>query len=77
MLSLTESAAAEGIDRGALLKNGKALQRRLLAPMDRRDRGHLRGLDFQHIEALLDLITNGPPQGSLVDTRRLAIGQGV
>ena len=55
----------EGIDRGALLKYGKALQRRLLRLWIEGIRGHLRGLDFQHIEALLDLITNGPPQGSL------------
>ena len=55
----------EGIDSGALLKCGKALQRRLLRLWIEGIRGHLRGLDFQHIEALLDLITNGPPQGSL------------
>jgi tRNA(Ile)-lysidine synthase len=56
---------AEGIDRRALLKYNKALQRRLLRLWIEATRGHLRGLDFQHIEALLDLITDGPPQGRL------------
>jgi tRNA(Ile)-lysidine synthase len=55
----------EGIDRGALLEYNKALQRRLLRLWIEATRGHLRGLDFQHVEALLDLITNGPPQGRL------------
>jgi len=55
----------EGIDRGALLKNSKALQRRLLRLWIEGIRGHLRSLNFQHIEALLELITDGPPQGSL------------
>jgi tRNA(Ile)-lysidine synthase len=56
---------AEGIDRRALLKYNKTLQRRLLRLWIEATRGHLRGLDFQHIEALLDLITDGPPQGRL------------
>ena len=55
----------EGIDRGALLKYHKALQRRLLRLWIEAMRGHLRGLDFQHVEALLDLIADGPPQGRL------------
>jgi tRNA(Ile)-lysidine synthase len=55
----------EGIDRRALLKYSKALQRRLLRLWIESMRGHLRGLDFQHVEALLDLIANGPPQGRL------------
>ena len=55
----------EGIDRGALLKYNKALQRRLLRLWIESMRGHLRGLDFQHVEALLDLIADGPPQGRL------------
>lgn len=55
----------EGISRGALLKCNKAVQRRLLRLWIEAARGHLRGLDFQHIEALLDLVTDGPPQGRL------------
>jgi tRNA(Ile)-lysidine synthase len=55
----------EGIDRGALLKYHKALQRRLLRLWIEAMQGHLRGLDFQHVEALLDLIADGPPQGRL------------
>jgi len=42
----------EGIDRGALLKYNKALQRRILRVWIEATRGHLRGLDFQHVEAL-------------------------
>ncbi|HXV82190.1 MAG TPA: tRNA lysidine(34) synthetase TilS [Candidatus Binatia bacterium] len=56
---------AEGIDRGALLKCDKALQRRLLRVWIEAERGHLRGLDFLHVEALLDLVKAGPPQGRL------------
>ena len=55
----------EGIDRGALLEYNKALQRRIVRLWIEATRGHLRGLDFQHVEALLDLIANGPPQGRL------------
>jgi tRNA(Ile)-lysidine synthase len=54
-----------GIHRDALLKYDKALQRRILRLWIEAVRGHLRGLDFQHIESLLELITNGPPQGRL------------
>lgn len=56
---------AEGIDRGLLLKYSKALQRRILRVWIKTIRGHLRGLDFQHVEALLELIASGPPQGRL------------
>ncbi|HEY7318307.1 MAG TPA: tRNA lysidine(34) synthetase TilS [Candidatus Binatia bacterium] len=55
----------EGIDRRELLKYNKALQRRLLRLWIEAVRGHLRGLDFQHVEALCELVTDGPPQGSL------------
>jgi tRNA(Ile)-lysidine synthase len=55
----------EGIDRGALLKYNKTLQRRFLRLWTEEMRGHLRGLDFQHVEALLNLIADGPPQGRL------------
>jgi tRNA(Ile)-lysidine synthase len=55
----------EGISRGGLLKCNKALQRRLLRLWIEATRGHLHGLDFQHIEAFLGLLTVGPPQGRL------------
>jgi tRNA(Ile)-lysidine synthase len=55
----------EGINREAFLKCNKALQRRLLRLWIEATRGHLRGLGFHHIEAILDLITDKPPQGRL------------
>ena len=63
--AINEIRTAEGMNRGSLLKHSKAMQRRLLRLWIEATRGHLRGLDFQHIEALLDLITDGPPQGRL------------
>jgi tRNA(Ile)-lysidine synthase len=56
---------AEGVARGGLLKYDKALQRRLLRVWIESTRGHLRGLDFQHVEALLSLIKTGPAQSRL------------
>jgi tRNA(Ile)-lysidine synthase len=64
-VALSETRNAEGMDRGSLLKKGKAMQRRLLRLWIEVTRGHLRGLDFQHVEALLDLIKAGPPQSRL------------
>jgi tRNA(Ile)-lysidine synthase len=63
--ALNETRNAEGMNRGSLLKHGKAMQRRLLRLWTEETRGHLRGLDFQHVEALLDLIKSGPPQSRL------------
>jgi tRNA(Ile)-lysidine synthase len=63
--ALSETRNAEGMDRGSLLKHGKAMQRRLLRLWIEETRGHLRALDFQHVEALLDLIKAGPPQSRL------------
>jgi tRNA(Ile)-lysidine synthase len=63
--ALDETRNAEGMNRGLLLNHGKAMQRRLLRLWTEETRGHLRGLDFQHVEALLDLIKAGPPQGRL------------
>jgi tRNA(Ile)-lysidine synthase len=62
---LDEIRTAEGINRGSLLRHSKAMQRRLLRLWIEATRGHLRGLDFQHVESLLDLIADGPPQGRL------------
>jgi tRNA(Ile)-lysidine synthase len=63
--ALGETRNAVGMDRGSLLKYGRAMQRRLLRLWTKETRGHLRGLDFQHVEALLDLIKAGPPQSRL------------
>ena len=41
------------------------MQRRLLRLWIEETRGHSRGLDFQHVEEILDLITEGPPQSRL------------
>jgi tRNA(Ile)-lysidine synthase len=63
--AINEIRTAEGMNRESLLKHSKAMQRRLLRLWIESTRGHLRGLDFQHVEALLDLIADGPPQGRL------------
>src|SRR5215510_3841055 len=63
--ALDEMRTAEGINRGSLLSHSKAMQRRLVRLWIEATRGHLRGLDFQHVESLLDLIADGPPQGRL------------
>ena len=58
-------SAGEDLLRGALLKQPKALQRRILRHWIEQLRGHLRGVDFIHIDALLRLIEEGPPQAKL------------
>jgi tRNA(Ile)-lysidine synthase len=63
--ALSETKNAEGVDRRSLLKHRRAMQRRLLRLWIEETRGHLRALDFQHVEALLDLIQAGPPQSRL------------
>jgi len=54
-----------GLGRDGFLGRPKAMQRRLLRLWIEQARGHLRGLDFDHVEALLDLIADGPPQSRL------------
>ena len=54
---------ASGPARGALLDEPRGLQRRILRLWIEQARGHLRGLDFIHIEEILRLIVDGPPQG--------------
>ena len=68
--SLAQEALAEivktgGISREMFLAQPKALQRRILRVWIERTRGHLRGLEFVHIEDLLRLIEQGPPQARL------------
>ena len=54
-----------GLCRDLLLKQKRAMQRRILRRWIEERRGHLRGIDFAHIEELLGLIAQGPPQGRL------------
>src|ERR1044071_3459933 len=68
--SLTVSAygsvSADGdLLRSALLNQPEALQRRILRHWIEQARGHLRGIDFIHIEGLLRLIDKGPAQSKL------------
>ena len=54
---------AGSVNRPALLNSAKAVQRRILRLWIEQTRGHLRGLEFIHIEDMLRLIEQGPPQG--------------
>ncbi len=62
---LAEMRNADALDRSALLRAPAPMRRRILRLWIAEQRGHLRGLDFIHIEALLRLIDRGPPQGRL------------
>lgn len=62
---LEDMRQAGGVRRAALLCEARAMRRRILRLWIAERRGHLRGLDFVHIEALLRLIEEGPPQGRL------------
>jgi tRNA(Ile)-lysidine synthase len=55
----------KNLNRGAFLNINKPLQRRLIRLWIERRRGHLRAIDFDHVEAALSLIAAGPPQGRL------------
>jgi tRNA(Ile)-lysidine synthase len=54
--------AKTALSRERFLRQPKAMQRRVLRLWIEAARGHLRGLDFDHAEALLGLIAAGPPQ---------------
>jgi tRNA(Ile)-lysidine synthase len=56
---------AIGLNRIALLQEPKALQRRVLRHWIEHKRGHLRGLDFVHVEEILRLIEGRVPQGGV------------
>lgn len=56
---------SDHLNRAALLGTPRALQRRILRLWIEQARGHLRGIDFVHIDALLRLIEEGPAQGRL------------
>jgi tRNA(Ile)-lysidine synthase len=55
----------QSLIRSAFLDEAKALQRRILRLWIEQARGHLRSIEFVHIEALLRLIEEGPVQGRL------------
>lgn len=57
--------AAGGLCRDGLLAEPAAMQRRLLRLWVEKARGNLRGLGFVHLDDLLRLIKDGPPQGRL------------
>ncbi len=54
-----------GLDRWKFLRESKPLRRRILRLWIESARGHLRGLDFVHVEELLHLIEARTPQGRL------------
>jgi len=56
---------AGGLNRGALLSQPKALQRRMLRLWIEQGKGHLHGIEYVHIDDMLRLIEAGPPQGRL------------
>jgi tRNA(Ile)-lysidine synthase len=56
---------ADGLDRELFLKQPPALQRRILRLWIEEARGHLLGVDFDHIAAMRELIVGAPPHGRL------------
>ena len=63
--SLERLLGPSGLDRLEFLREPKALRRRILRLWIESARGHLRGLDFVHVEELLRLIEARTPQGRL------------
>lgn len=53
------------LSREALLQEDKAMQRRLVRLWLERARGDLKAIGFDHVEKMLRLIAEGPPQGRL------------
>jgi tRNA(Ile)-lysidine synthase len=53
------------LSRKLFLNLNKALQRRVIRLWFEQRRGHLRAIDFDHVESALGLITAGAPQGRL------------
>ena len=54
------------LTRNLFLNLNKALQRRVIRLWFEQRRGHLRAIDFDHVESALSLIAAGAPQGRLV-----------
>ena len=55
--------------RAPLLEQPKAMQRRLIRLWLEESLGNLRGVSFDHVEEILSLIAQGPPQGRLAVPR--------
>jgi tRNA(Ile)-lysidine synthase len=53
----------KNLNREAFLNSNKSLRRRMIRLLIQQRRGHLRAIDFDHVEAALSLIADGPPQG--------------
>ena len=64
-LELDQMRRGNGLNRDLLVKQNKAMQRRILRRWIDECRGHLRGIDFMHMEDILNLISVGAPQGRL------------
>jgi tRNA(Ile)-lysidine synthase len=62
---LDRLAGKGGLSGELILRLPKAMQRQLLRRWIRNIRGHLRGIDFDHIEALVGLISGGVPHSRL------------
>jgi tRNA(Ile)-lysidine synthase len=57
--------SGKNLRRKPLMGEPKALQRRILRHWIEQTRGHLRGLDFVHVDELLRLVEKGPAQARL------------
>ena len=62
---LKDICSTEGLNRQSLLAEAVAMQRRLLRLWIEAVTGSLRGLDFDHIDGLVRLIEQGPPNGRI------------
>jgi len=62
---LDQARPGKALNRDLLVHQSKAMQRRILRRWIEECRGHLRGIDFAHMEDALNLISAGPPQGRL------------
>jgi len=60
---LEKVSEGQNLNREAFLNSNKALRRRMIRLLIEQRRGHLRAIDFDHVEAALSLIAAGPPQG--------------
>lgn len=62
---LHRAVQGETLVRSSLLREGKAMQRRLIRLWLEGTLGDLKGIGFLHVEEALWFITQGPPQGHL------------
>lgn len=62
---LRQALQGENLECGSLLKQEKAMQRRLLRLWLGSILGDLRGIAFHHVDEALRFISQGPPQGRL------------